>query len=87
MNKKIDFVQADEGKVRLFLEDDNSYASSNPKLLAKFMRKHNFDGNYFQGSSMDFAREYGFKTNRGAEELLNEAINILKTIKKGKKNQ
>jgi len=48
------------------------------------MRKHNFDGSYFQGSSMDFAREYGFETNRGAEELLNEAINILKTIKKGK---
>ena len=84
MNNKIDFVQADGGKVRLFLEDDNSYASSNPKLLAKFMLKHNFDGSYLQGSSMDFAREYGFETNRCAEELLNKAINILKTIKKGK---
>ena len=84
MNNKIDFVQADKGKVRLFLENDNSYASSNPKLLAKFMCKHNFDGNYSQGSSMDFAREYGFETNRDAEKLLNEAINILKTIKKGK---
>jgi hypothetical protein len=84
MNNKIDFVQADKGKIRLFLENDNFYASSNPKLLAKFMRKHNFDGNYSQGSSMDFAREYGFKTNRCAEELLNQAINIFKTIKKGK---
>ena len=78
--KKIDFVSADNGKLVLSFGDLDSRetkSSANPIILADIMSKHGFADTVMASSSMDFAKEYGFKKDGDAKKLYQNAINLI----------
>ena len=75
-NKKIDFVSARDGKLELHV-GDKVKSSANPIILADIMSKHGFDDVVMASSSMDFAKENGFKTNDGAKKLYKNALGLI----------
>ena len=77
-NKKINFVSADNGKLVLHMNDTNrtQKSSANPIILAAIMDDYGFDDIVMGSSSMDFAKEYGFKTHDGAKKLYQNALNL-----------
>ena len=52
-------------------------ASENPIILAEVMRKHGFEDTVMASSSMDFAKEYGFRSHDGAKKLYKNALNLI----------
>ena len=74
--KKIDFISADNGKLELHM-GDKIKSSADPIILADIMSKHGFDDTVMASSSMDFASEYGFKTDDGAKILYKNAMGLL----------
>ena len=74
--KKIDFISADNGKLELHI-GDKIKSSADPIILADIMSKHGFDDTVMASSSMDFASEYGFKTDDGAKKLYKNAMGLL----------
>jgi len=74
--KKIDFVSARDGKLELHM-GDKIKSSADPIILADIMSKHGFDDTVMASSSMDFASEYGFKTDDGAKKLYQNAMGLL----------
>ena len=78
--KKIDFVSANNGKLVLSFGDLDSRetkSSANPIILADIMTKLGFEDTVMASSSMDFASEYGFKTDDGAKTLYKNAMGLL----------
>tara|TARA_Y100001937_G_C7091406_1_gene317927 strand:- start:297 stop:578 length:282 start_codon:yes stop_codon:yes gene_type:complete len=81
--KKINFVSARDGKIELHFNDDNNSmdctvkSSANPIILADIMSKYGFDDVVMASSSMDYAKESGFKTDDGAKKLYNNALNLI----------
>ena len=78
--KKIDFVSADNGKLVLSFGDLDSRetkSSADPIILADIMSKYGFDDVVMASSSMDFAKENGFKTDDGAKKLYKNALNLI----------
>ena len=78
--KKIDFVSANNGKLVLSFGDLDSRetkSSANPIILADIMSKDGFADTVMASSSMDFASEYGFKTDDGAKILYKNAVGLL----------
>ena len=77
-NKKINFVSADNGKLVLHMNDKDrtQKSSANPIILAAIMDDYGFDDVVMASSSMDFAKEYGFKTHDGAKKLYQNALNL-----------
>ena len=79
-NTKINFVSADDGKLELSYYEmgvRKTKASENPIILAEVMKKHGFEDTVMASSSMDFASEYGFKTDDGAKILYKNAVGLL----------
>ena len=74
--KKIDFISADNGKLELHM-GDKIKSSADPIILADIMSKHGFDDTVMASSSMDFAKENGFKTDDGAKILYKNAVGLL----------
>ena len=74
--KKIDFVSARDGKLELHM-GDKIKSSADPIILADIMSKHGFDDTVMASSSMDFAKENGFKTDDGAKILYKNAVGLL----------
>ena len=74
--KKIDFISADNGKLELHM-GDKIKSSADPIILADIMSKHGFDDTVMASSSMDFAKENGFKTDDGAKKLYQNAMGLL----------
>ena len=56
---------------------DKIKSSADPIILADIMSKHGFDDTVMASSSMDFASEYGFKTDDGAKKLYQNAMGLL----------
>ena len=78
--KKIDFVSANNGKLVLSFGDLDSRetkSSANPIILADIMSKYGFDDVVMASSSMDFAKENGFKTDDGAKKLYKNALGLI----------
>ena len=78
--KKIDFISADNGKIVLSFGDLDSRetkSSANPIILADIMSKHGFADTVMASSSMDWAKEYGFKDHDGAKRLYKNALNLI----------
>ena len=81
--KKINFISARDGKLELHMNDMNSSmectvkSSANPIILADIMSKYGFDDVVMASSSMDFAKENGFKTDDGAKKLYKNALNLI----------
>mgnify|MGYP001172175763 CR=1 FL=1 len=74
--EKIDFVSADNGKLALHV-GDKVKSSANPIILADIMSKYGFADVVMASSSMDFAKEYGFKKDGDAKKLYQNAINLI----------
>ena len=74
--EKIDFISADNGKLELHM-GDKIKSSADPIILADIMSKHGFDDTVMASSSMDFAKENGFKTDDGAKKLYKNALNLI----------
>ena len=79
-NTKINFVSANDGKLQLSYYEmgvRKTKASENPIILAAVMKKHGFEDTVMASSSMDFAKEYGFKSHDGAKNLYKNALNLI----------
>ncbi len=74
--EKINFIGAHNGKLELHM-GDKVKSSANPIILADIMSKHGFDDVVMASSSMDFAKENGFKTNDGAKKLYKNALGLI----------
>ena len=78
--EKINFISAEDGKLVLHYDQmgvHKSKMSDNPIILADIMSKHGFADTVMASSSMDFASEYGFKTDDGAKKLYQNAMGLL----------
>ena len=79
-NTKINFVSAEDGKVFLSYTENGirkEKGSENPIILADIMKKHGFEDTVMASSSMDFAKEYGFRYHDGAIKLYKNALNLI----------
>ena len=79
-NTKINFVSAHDGKLQLHYYEmgvEKIKASENPIILADVMKKHGFDDVVMASSSMDYAKESGFRTDDGAKKLYNNALSLI----------
>ena len=79
-NTKIDFVSAADGKIFLGYTENGvrkEKGSENPIILADIMTKLGFEDTVMASSSMDWAKEYGFKNHDGAKKLYNNALNLI----------
>ena len=56
---------------------DKIKSSADPIILADIMSKHGFDDTVMASSSMDFAKEYGFKSDNGAKKLYKNALSLI----------
>tara|TARA_Y100000593_G_scaffold21209_1_gene42582 strand:+ start:188 stop:487 length:300 start_codon:yes stop_codon:yes gene_type:complete len=93
--QSIKYIDADNGGISLFAGIDKSkYTSSllenfkgwanNPAALAYYLKTTGFDCNNYSLnflSSMDFATEYGFKSDMDAWILWNNTLQYLKEDK------
>ena len=79
-NTKINFVSAHDGKVFLgYVENGvrKEKGSENPIILADIMKKLGFEDTVMASSSMDYAKESGFKSHDGAKKLYKNALNLI----------
>ena len=79
-NTKIDFVSAADGKIFLGYTENGirkEKGSENPIILADIMTKIGFEDTVMASSSMDWAKEYGFKNHDGAKKLYNNALSLI----------
>ena len=79
-NTKIDFVSAQDGKVFLGYTENGvrkEKGSENPIILADIMKKLGFEDTVMASSSMDYAKESGFKSHDGAKKLYQNALNLI----------
>ena len=79
-NTKITFVSAADGKIFLGYTENGvrkEKGSENPIILADIMTKIGFEDTVMASSSMDWAKEYGFKNHNGAKKLYNNALNLI----------
>ena len=79
-NTKIDFVSAEDGKVFLGYTENGirkEKGSENPIILADIMTKLGFEDTVMASSSMDYAKESGFKSHDGAKKLYRNALNLI----------
>ena len=79
-NTKIDMVSAEDGKVFLgYVENGvrKEKGSENPIILADIMTKLGFEDTVMASSSMDFAKEYGFRDHDGAKRLYKNALGLI----------
>ena len=79
-NTKIDMVSAEDGKI-FFGYTVNGVrkekGAENPIILADIMTKLGFEDTVMASSSMDFAKEYGFKDHDGAKRLYKNALSLI----------
>ena len=79
-NTKINFVSAEDGKI-FFGYTENGVrkekGSANPIILADIMKKLGFEDTVMASSSMDYAKESGFRTDDGAKNLYQNALSLL----------
>ena len=79
-NTKINFVSAADGKIFLGYTENGvrkEKGSENPIILADIMTKIGFEDTVMASSSMNWAKEYGFKNHDGAKKLYNNALNLI----------
>ena len=79
-NTKINFISAEDGKLELSYYEmgvRKTKASENPIILADIMKKLGFEDTVMASSSMDFAKEYGFRDHDGAKRLYKNALGLI----------
>jgi hypothetical protein len=79
MTRRYVCFNAEDRGVRVTVEDDRVGWADNAGDLAAILMAHDISlgkDACFNSSSMDFATEYGFKTNDGAQDMVAEAFDI-----------
>ena len=79
-NTKINFISAEDGKLELSYYENGvrkTKASENPIILADIMKKLGFEDTVMASSSMDYAKEYGFRDHDGAKRLYKNALVLI----------
>ena len=78
-NKNIIFIGAHDKGLSFHIgkrgtSGGKRFVSRDYKVLAKTIFEHGIDEDCIMSSSLDFAKEEGFRTDNGARKLLNRAI-------------
>lgn len=76
-NKMINYVSANDGGLVFHTENDEVFSSTSVENLAAFAVKKGFAEVVMGSSSMDFASEYGFKTDEGASLMLKRVLELV----------
>jgi|TARA_R110000803_G_scaffold56581_1_gene113957 hypothetical protein len=71
LNKEITFLSAGENKTLEFTISNRKECviAKTVQEVANILIKYNSDSVFYCSSSMEFAKEYGFKTNDGADKM------------------
>ena len=83
MFRKIAHISADEGKLKLWsmrsgdLWGKLEVISSDPKIVAKALKRHGYHEQLSTSSSFDFGEESGFKTDDEPSNILDKAFEIV----------
>ncbi len=72
-NKKINFLEATNGKIKVSV-GSSTRTSGTIKGLVNIIKKYGLRTSILHGSSMDFANEYGFKNDSDAWKLWDESV-------------
>tara|TARA_R110000822_G_scaffold68756_13_gene167314 strand:+ start:2835 stop:3122 length:288 start_codon:yes stop_codon:yes gene_type:complete len=74
----INFLSANNGELEITTEEGLIYNTAKLETIAKIITNHTMpiDG-VLSSSSMDFAKEYGFKTNDAASKLWEKAVDLV----------
>ena len=88
--EKISHISADEGKLKLWhinkidaLPSGKhtlykiAAISSDPKIIAKALKRYGFEDRLSTSSSFDFGEESGFKTDDEPSNILDKAFEII----------
>ena len=83
-HEKINFVSATDGYIELswgspFEDTRDSFTSNDVNALANQIKERGLDETASFSSSMDFAKEHGFKNDKDAKELFFKAVELSKT--------
>jgi len=65
----INFISADLGHLELYEGSDLMGITKSAKDIVRVLQENGIADSVFASSSMDFASEYGFKTDEAASEL------------------
>tara|TARA_B110000211_G_C13533686_1_gene316263 strand:- start:17 stop:259 length:243 start_codon:yes stop_codon:yes gene_type:complete len=65
----IDFISADLGHLELYNGLDLIGITKSPEDVARCLQENGIADSVFASSSIDFASEYGFETDKAASEL------------------
>ena len=81
-HEKINFVSATNGYIELswgspFEDTRDSFTSNDVNALANQIKERGLDETASFSSSMDFAKEHGFRTDDGAKNLYKNALGLI----------
>ena len=87
-SNKIRFISANKGGIELFSDPGVKIGyAKEPTKLAELIKVFGLGDDVYASSSMDFAKEDGFRTHDGARKLLNRAIRFHnKVVREIKRN-
>jgi len=70
LNKEITYLSAGENRTLEFqINREDWVTAKSIKEVANILIEYNSDSVFYCSSSMDFATEYGFKTDDGADKM------------------
>lgn len=70
----VEYLMADFGGLQLTTRDGDRMWSKSVADLAEFVREKGIAGAVMGSSSMDFASEYGFASNDGAQNMWDDVL-------------
>lgn len=75
---KAKFLNAKDGTVEVTMDNNDVHVFTSSQEMAEFIEDNGMDlfENVYASSSMDFASEYGFQTDSGAWEMVEQALEI-----------
>jgi len=73
---KAKFLNAKDGTVEVTMDNNDVHVFTTSEEMAEFIRESGMDvlEDVYASSSMDFASEYGFQTDSGAWEMVENAL-------------
>ena len=81
----ITYLGCDNSSLEFTLSNKKVLKAKTPAEISEILISYDKDS-YMCSSSMDFAKEYGFKTNDGANKLYKKGYKLaLKTLTEGRK--
>ncbi len=75
---KAKFLNCKDGTVEVTMDNNDIHTFTSSEEMAEFIRDNGYNvlEDVYCSSSMDFASEYGFQTDSGAWDMVQEALDI-----------